>query len=1024
MKPIKLSIQAFGPFVAKEEIDFSLLGTSPLFLINGATGSGKSTILDAICFALYGKTTDNDRDAAQMRCDQADANTLTKVVFDFSLGKKLYRVSRSPVQQRAKTKGEGLTEHKGEANLWRVDEVGDKQLIVGKKLREVTDEIETLTGLNVEQFRQVMVLAQGKFRELLLADSADREKIFSKLFQTNIYKRIEDSLKSRAGAISGEKKEHDNQIKGLLQGANLNTEDEPEVQLKLQLPGLAEATEHKEEANAALQNELAKKKSAESLLHQYRELDSTKAKIQQYEQLKPEIDLKQQKLDSAQDAQKIAPVFEERMRITGDREKWAGEINASEKKTIKFKLTFEKVSKILKQSQDDAKEIDALKQTVSELKRYEQKVTELEGAKVRYSQSMVAYKASDDHAKSQQEELDETVKRKRSLEEVAVDIQEKLSDLGDRQVKLQQLEQLIIHMQKRDDKKAEYSELLKRQENYQETLETLQQALDTSIVFAKKQELSWHTAQAIILANELKEDEPCPVCGSRDHPELASPVASEVAGEGIVTKDQVEQARKKVEENRRVMQVASNSVIDVGSQISMAMKAIQVFEKELSEVTSDVPGDIKQNYEVLKSEVSSLEKSRGELELTNKKIKQCSPVIDKLQKIVRQLLEQAEEDKINCATHQVTVDNIKKELPEEYREKIVLVKLIRQLEAEIKNLTDSLEKAQLAHEACRTDSIKQETHHQGLVSAGENLNLQFTRAQNKWQQAIKRSSFETDEQYTDALLVDDEQQAYRAEISAYSDELIHIKGQLNQQEKALTGTVKPEMEAISLLCEKKQQLYTEVETEWKNIDARVNQLKDVKKKLKKAHEKSVKLEEEYAIYGTLSDVANGRTGNNISLQRFVLGVLLDDVLIEASRRLYIMTKGRFQLLRKQDKSKRNKASGLELDVEDAYTGKSRPVATLSGGESFMAALALALGLSDVVQAYAGGIKLDTLFIDEGFGSLDQESLDLAIRTLIDLQATGRTIGIISHVSELKEQMALRIDVIISKTGSTIKTVAA
>jgi len=220
------------------------------------------------------------------------------------------------------------------------------------------------------------------------------------------------------------------------------------------------------------------------------------------------------------------------------------------------------------------------------------------------------------------------------------------------------------------------------------------------------------------------------------------------------------------------------------------------------------------------------------------------------------------------------------------------------------------------------------------------------------------------------------------------------------------------------LCEEKHQFYTAAETAWKDIDARVNQLNKI------AHDTSAKLEEAYAIYGTLSDIANGRTGNNISLQRFVLGVLLDDVLMEASRRLYMMTKGRFQLLRKQDKSKGRKASGLELDVEDAYTGKSRSVATLSGGESFMAALALALGLSDVVQAYAGGIKLDTLFIDEGFGSLDQESLDLAIRTLVDLQATGRTIGIISHVSELKEQMALRIDVISSKTGSTIKTVAA
>jgi len=177
------------------------------------------------------------------------------------------------------------------------------------------------------------------------------------------------------------------------------------------------------------------------------------------------------------------------------------------------------------------------------------------------------------------------------------------------------------------------------------------------------------------------------------------------------------------------------------------------------------------------------------------------------------------------------------------------------------------------------------------------------------------------------------------------------------------------------------------------------------------------------VYGTLSDIASGKTANNVSLQRFVLSVLLDDVLIQATQRLSLMSRGRYLLLRKDQPGKGRGAFGLDLDVEDAYTGKSRSVATLSGGESFMAALALALGLSDVVQAYAGGIKLDMLFIDEGFGSLDQESLELAIRTLMDLQASGRMIGIISHVSELKEQMALRLDVESSYTGSQVKLIA-
>jgi exonuclease SbcC len=214
----------------------------------------------------------------------------------------------------------------------------------------------------------------------------------------------------------------------------------------------------------------------------------------------------------------------------------------------------------------------------------------------------------------------------------------------------------------------------------------------------------------------------------------------------------------------------------------------------------------------------------------------------------------------------------------------------------------------------------------------------------------------------------------------------------------------------------------ETEAHWQTLDKRLGQLQRAEQELQRIEQQCETLEKYYALIGTLSDVANGQTGDKISLQRFVLSVLLDDVLIEASHRLHLMTKGRYQLLRKEARAKGNRASGLELEVEDAYSGKCRPVATLSGGESFLAALSLALGLSDVVQAYSGGIRLDTLFIDEGFGSLDPDSLDLAIRTLIDLQASGRMVGVISHVAELKEQMPLRLDIMPSRAGSHVTLV--
>lgn len=1020
MKPIKLAIQAFGPFVSKEEIDFSVLGHSPLFLINGPTGSGKSSILDAICFALYGKTTGADREASQMRCDQADPKTLTEITLDFSLADKYYRITRSPTQERAKAKGAGLTEHIGEAHLWEINSTGELNLMVTKKLKEVTAKIEDITGLNVEQFRQVMVLPQGKFRELLLADSSDREKIFSRLFQTNIYKRIEDTLKNKAISIANDKKAHDNQIKGILEGADLNTEEAVEIQLNIQFTALDVAKKHKETMNTNLQNAMNQKESAETLLNQYIELENTQTKIKQKEQLKPGIDNKKQSLENAQRAQKITPAFEDLTRVTNEKQQLDKALKDSEAHGKQLKLYDEDAAEVLKKANDNAKDTDQLKQKATELKLFENKVGQLEIATSTAQQSNNIYKKSNQHLLSVQNELDTQVKNKQTLEQKASDMQQKLSNLGPKQVNLQQLDIQKQQMLKLDTTRADYNAQIKQHKLKTDQLTKLKQKYETASIQAKHQEMHWHSGQAAILAKELKKGEPCPVCGSMEHPKPAQLTEHQ----DLVTKEQVDTARNLADANREVMQDASDKVNKLNSQIEQTISSIHNLEKELGAVAFETLASIEQTYNTLKSEVTTLEKNKKELEKMMKKMTLYNVNIEKLQSTVNQARKQAEADQIQFERNQVAVTHIEKELPEAYRKKSKLLKTIQQIEEKILQLTDALSLAQAKYEQCKTNTTKQEIHHQGLTESDAKLKQQQTTLQNQWQQAIHDSSFDTEQQYKAALLTDAEQDALSMAISTYQEALIHIKGELKQQEKSLNDKSKPDLDKINSLCNEKQSLFTAAENEWKKLDARVNQLNSVKKKLKKAHETNARLEEEYAIYGTLSNVANGRTGNNISLQRFVLSVLLDDVLIEASRRLSLMTKGRYHLLRKHDKSKGNKASGLELDVQDEYTGKNRSVATLSGGESFMAALALALGLSDVVQAYAGGIKLDTLFIDEGFGSLDQESLDLAIRTLIDLQATGRTIGIISHVSELKEQMARRIDVISSKTGSTIKTIAA
>ncbi|MBP8118652.1 MAG: SMC family ATPase, partial [Shewanella sp.] len=274
MRPLSLSMSAFGPFASTQELDFTALGTNPLFLINGPTGAGKTTLLDGICFALYGKTTGNEREGSQMRCDMADDSLLTEVTFSFQLGNSSYRIRRVPEQDRVKKSGDGSTVQKPEAQLYKIDAEGNESLLVASKVSEATAEIEALTGLDVEQFRQVMVLPQGKFRELLMADSKARELIFSQLFQTHIYRRIEDSLKSKAADIRALVKDQRSRRDGILQSAGLASDDELSCELAKLMPELETAQSAKEQALQQQQWVIKTSDAAQHLLAEFAQFDA------------------------------------------------------------------------------------------------------------------------------------------------------------------------------------------------------------------------------------------------------------------------------------------------------------------------------------------------------------------------------------------------------------------------------------------------------------------------------------------------------------------------------------------------------------------------------------------------------------------------------------------------------------------------------------------------------------------------------------------------------------------------------
>ncbi|MGL5035506.1 MAG: AAA family ATPase, partial [Microcystaceae cyanobacterium] len=310
MKPLTLTLQAFGPFAGTEIIDFQALGNNPLFLINGPTGAGKSSILDGICFALYGESTGKEREAINMRCDYAKPELLTEIILDFRLGEKDYRIRRLPTQEKPKNRGEGTTTHQTEAYLWRLKDSKEEELLAVKKVKEVDAKIQELLGLEADQFRQVMVLPQGKFRELLMANSKDRETIFSQLFQTQIYERIQDYLKEKAKGIIAAKQKQDASIKIFLESANLTEETEISLELDDLTPKLAIAQGEKEATEIAKMEAVKHQESGLNLqkqfdLYQQKEVELTAKQVQALE-----IEQKQQQLEQAKQADKLLPLYQ------------------------------------------------------------------------------------------------------------------------------------------------------------------------------------------------------------------------------------------------------------------------------------------------------------------------------------------------------------------------------------------------------------------------------------------------------------------------------------------------------------------------------------------------------------------------------------------------------------------------------------------------------------------------------------------------------------------------------------------
>ncbi|MGR5446715.1 AAA family ATPase [Vibrio jasicida] len=1008
MKPIKLTMQAFGPFAQTETIEFDKLGTNPLFLINGPTGSGKTSILDAICFALYGETTGNERQGIQMRCDMAAPTLLTEVTLEFSLHGKSYRVIRSPEQEAPKARGEGMTVRKHTAALY---EITDEEKLITSKTTQVKTEVTNIIGLNETQFRQVMVLPQGKFRELLLATSKEREEIFGQLFQTDIYKKIEYALKDKASAISKAKDEFDNQIRGALQVAGVSSEAELTEQREALSSQFESVQKQEQEALAQLNAVKTELQKAEALSNEFKKREQAEIALKRHLEQSDAVSSRQLQLDNAKKASKVELPY-----VT---------LQNASKQTQELEQKVAKLSQDLTVANDAVKSKEGALQTAKEQAAQLPKLTEqqyqLEGMKGKLVEKSELEKAIN-AGLTQKSEFEATLKKyialkekltleaqqgQKSLDQARVDV----ASIGSVEAEIKQQQRLMQDLQKLTGLNQELAKLDALTPSKQALVDQakaryveLQRSADTL-------ELSWHNAQAAVLAHRLQAGEMCPVCGSVEHPQPAQFVGEEV------TKEQVQRARN----SEREGQVALNQL---SNQLEQHNIAVGQYKQQIEQLSVELGQNASMDLSALRASMQQL----------NERLQQLSSInLVQLEQSVNELNQRCVtgEGKINDLQNQMAANEstikgnqeqlakLSASLDAKYSSLEVLEQDIVVIQKQITELNTAFESAQnhLQQAVLAKTNIESQltTNQQWLNEALERLNTATT----DWAQALQASAFEDEAQFLASKVDEAEMQVWQQEIEAFKQTQIKLEQTLADLSSTLKDLALPDLEGFNVKLNSVQQSYVEARNQLDSTRSLFERLEKVRNDIATLHDKNTKLEDEYKVFGTLYDVASGKTGSRISLHRFVLGVLLDDVLIQASQRLSLMSKGRYILARKTEGFKGAAGRGLDLVVEDSYTGKTRDVATLSGGESFMAALALALGLSDVVQSYSGGIRLDTLFIDEGFGSLDPESLDLAIQTLVDLQQTGRMIGVISHVSELKEQMAQRIDVEASRLGSTV-----
>ncbi len=1014
-----LEMQAFGPFAQTAEIDFEQLGDSPLFLIDGPTGAGKSSILHAICYALYGETTDSARKEIGLRCDHAKDELLTQVSLTFSIGKQKYRIERIPTQQRKQKRGEGFTEQKSQAHLLKIDEDGSEQTLVAKKKTEADERIKQIIGLSAEQFRQVMVLPQGKFRELLLAKSDERQAIFSTLFQTEIYKHIEQILKDKAASIEREYKRFEERIHESL--SEVQVADVEQLQAKINSEAqqgelLSQQKQLAETVKQQAHNEL---QAASKLAELFSQQTQKQQQLTAHHEQRKTIAQMQEQLHDAQKAAKIDNVYQTLQQLQSDVDK---QKHSQQQVTTLCEQQQKKVvedNKAYTKAEQQYQQRDAVLAELEQLKVYASRWQTLQ----QHSSHLKQCQQNVEQANQQIEQLtkqhEELVTRSQKGEVYVNELEQQIAQIATIQLSINQQGQRVDLLTGLQQHTTEQQNLEQQCQQTQQTQLTCQQAYLQAEQSANHLEQQWVANQAAVLATTLQDQQPCPVCGSSQHPMPAHQQADHT----LVNKEQIEQARANQQSKQQELHKQNTLLAKLQQSLQLSQQQGQQLTQQLGDDGHLDLATEQQQLANLQAQLTQLNALQAKLQPAKDKLASMQAKITPVEAQIAQVQQNLPHITEQAIIAQTEQQNLLQGIEEAYRVPGKIEQGLNEKQQQLSQLEQQWQSAQQVRSQSETQLTALSSQREEISKSLQQLTTRLDAQLQGWQSALEQSGFASQDAFANSRLNVEEHQRLAKQLEDYNRKGTELNSQLSLLADQLEAKSPPDVTTQQDKTSKADEQALQAQKAWSDQQVTLAKLTGVAEKVTQLETEQGTNKAQYEVVGTMAKAAAGRGNVRVSLERFVLADLLDRVLTIASKRLHIMSKGQYQLVRQnEDQQKRNVTAGLDLAINDAYTGKTRPVATLSGGESFLASLSLALGLSDVVQQQSGGIKLDTLFIDEGFGSLDQESLQLAIQTLIDLQQSGRSIGIISHVSELKEQMALRINVTSTNHGSHVQTI--